>query len=106
MSDLSGFPCPVCGQRMEVKDSRATNFHNRPSIRRRRRCRKCHWAVTTYEIIDNAQLSADARLGPVMNGVRRAHEAMGALINAFDAETDDRPAGGNGAAEQDAHQQP
>ena len=97
--EIVSFPCPMCDGRMDVKDSRPTNFHNRPSIRRRRRCRKCRWAVTTYEIIDNAQLSADARLGPVMHGVRRAHEAMGALIDAFDAETDNRSEKGNGAAE-------
>lgn len=86
-----GYPCPQCEFRMDVKDSRSTNYHNRPSIRRRRKCRKCGWACTTYEVTDNSLMKADARLGPVMHDVRRAHEAMGALITTFDAESEERP---------------
>lgn len=107
MSAINSFPCPQCGGRMEVKDSRPTNYHNRGSIRRRRKCRKCHWALTTYEIMDNAVQKADARLGHVMLGIRRAHEAMGALIESFDDQSDaDNPAHGNDAADQNSSRRP
>ena len=88
MNEKVGFPCPQCESRMDVKDSRQTNYHHRPSIRRRRRCRECGWSVTTYEILDNSLMKADARLGPVMVDIRRAHEAMAALIDSFDGATD------------------
>ncbi len=106
MSETVGFPCPNCDHRMDVKDSRATHYHNRASIRRRRRCRKCGWALTTYEVMDNAVLKADARLGPVMHSLRRAHEAMGALLETFDVESDGDTAAGNGAAERNASSGP
>jgi len=51
--------------------------------------------------MDNAVLKADARLGPVMHSLRRAHEAMGALLTTFDIESDaDKPAASNGQGEE------
>ena len=49
--------CPKCGRRgtVGVCDSRPT----KSGIRRRRRCRKCGWRATTYEV-EAAALKVDA----------------------------------------------
>lgn len=41
----TGYPCPTCGQSMEVIDSRRSD----DAIRRRRICRGCRLRLTTYE---------------------------------------------------------
>lgn len=89
-----GLRCPQCSGRMETKDSRPTDYRGRPSIRRRRRCRRCGWAVTTYEVFDNTLIQADARLSAVMLSLRRAHEAIGVLLASFDVSSEDEIPGG------------
>ncbi len=43
--------CPACNTPdFRVIDSRPTHFNDHPAVRRRRRCRACRFAITTYEI--------------------------------------------------------
>jgi hypothetical protein len=50
------FPCPDCGARMAVVDSRPTHFHGQDAIRRRRRCtRDGKHRITTMEVIDDGR---------------------------------------------------
>lgn len=49
--NMSELPCPNCGETKSVViDSRATNFNEVPTIRRRRRCVGCQHRWTTYEL--------------------------------------------------------
>jgi hypothetical protein len=43
--------CPTCGGGTDVKDSRVSVFHDKPSIRRRRVCRACKRRITTFEVV-------------------------------------------------------
>ncbi len=43
---LNAWPCPKCGAKMEVRDSRP----HAQGIRRRRKCLRCNQRLTTLEI--------------------------------------------------------
>ena len=81
----AGFRCPHCEGRMHVTDSRQSKYRGRDSIRRRRRCKKCGYALTTFETISSGnEKQVDARLGAVVLSLRRAHEAIGTLLASYD----------------------
>ncbi|HEX8835379.1 MAG TPA: hypothetical protein VF748_00455 [Candidatus Acidoferrum sp.] len=82
---MPAFPCPLCNKRMDTKDSRPTTFHGKPSVRRRKRCSKCGWVVTTYEVQDDLIIQSEARLIAVANSLRRTYEAIGVLLAEYDA---------------------
>lgn len=85
MTADSGFSCPHCDGRMYVTDSRPAKYRGRDSIRCRRRCRKCGYALTTFEAISSGnEKQVDARLGAVVLSLRRAHEAIGTLLASYD----------------------
>lgn len=56
---------------METKDSRPAMYTNQPTVRRRRRCRQCGWATTTYELTEGSIKQTSGRLGRVMPMLRR-----------------------------------
>ncbi|HEX8837466.1 MAG TPA: hypothetical protein VF748_11060 [Candidatus Acidoferrum sp.] len=70
---------------MDTKDSRPTTFHGRPSVRRRKRCSKCKWSVTTYEVTDDLIIQSEARLMAVARSLRRTYEDIGVLLAEYDA---------------------
>ncbi len=80
MAEIVGFPCPQCGGRMEVKDSRPASYRTKPSVRRRRSCRLCRWAVTTWEIIDRGEADRDLKLASIIGAARRVSDALAGLI--------------------------
>lgn len=85
-----GFSCPVCGGRMDTKDSRPTTYRADKTVRRRRHCRECAYRVTTFEIIDRGQQDAELKVAHMLDGARRAVRALEALINLHD-DTDKPP---------------
>lgn len=48
---VTGFPCPECGLRTAVTDSRQSE--NKKAVRRRRVCQHCEHRFTTYELAGN-----------------------------------------------------
>lgn len=48
--DATGFPCPRCGARMMVKDSRSVNSFAGKTVRRRRYCAACRYRCSTIEV--------------------------------------------------------
>lgn len=79
-----GFQCPKCGgqNRCQVKDSRPSNYHGRPTIRRRRACIKCKYRFTTYELIEG---SLDrSRIVSVVAAARKIKQVVDGLITEYD----------------------
>jgi hypothetical protein len=92
------YPCSQCGGRMETKDSRPAYYLGLPAVRRRRRCIKCAWAATTYEVAERSLVKSGTRLERTMPVLRRMQETLDALISEFDAE---EPGGDAGDAHDD-----
>jgi len=76
------FPCPLCGTKMGIVDSRPTLLGNAAAVRRRRKCLQCNHRLTTYECeaIKDAEDMRTA-LGRV---VGLARNAVGGLANFID----------------------
>jgi hypothetical protein len=49
-ADVVNLPCPKCGGKLRVTDSRPLPFWGGPSIRRKRVCQDCEHRFSTYEI--------------------------------------------------------
>jgi len=77
-------PCPRCGGRLDVKDSRPTTFRASASVRRRRRCAACSYTMTTYEITDTMLIDTEAQLNAVMRSARRDYEELGVMIAIYE----------------------
>lgn len=78
------FPCPKCGSRTGIVDSRPVRFRQSPSVRRRRACQNvaCKNRLTTYEIIDDDR--AIVKLHQVIASARVASNALLDLISRYD----------------------
>ena len=76
--------CPQCNGRMDVNDSRPSHFHGQPTIRRRRRCRTCRWAVTTYEVVDMGGAAVAARLPKAMGTMRALRDVLDRFITEYE----------------------
>lgn len=71
---IHGYPCPNCGARTDVKDSRATQ---EGYIRRRRKCKNCTNRFTTIESLDNVQRFHHTRtVNAILAHVERAGELL------------------------------
>ena len=82
--EMNSFPCPHCEGRLDVKDSRPTTYRSMRSIRRRRRCNKCGFRVTTFEVVGTDRDIVEARLPRVVSAARTAKNAIDALIAQYD----------------------
>lgn len=92
--EINSFPCPKCGGRLEVRDSRPAHFRGDPSIRRRRRCRKCGDRLTTFEVVNDGEEDfRNSRLPKIISAARDAHDALSAMIAIFDAKPSDDDSG-------------
>lgn len=67
---MTALSCPSCGAGLEVKDSRPSTWHGQPAIRRRRRCKKCQWRGSTYEVLDAGE-SRLPKMIAELRGLRR-----------------------------------
>jgi transcriptional regulator NrdR family protein len=86
--ELNSFPCPKCMGRMDVRDSRPTIYRSKQAVRRRRRCNKCGFRVTTFESIGSENDFADARLPKIIAAAREAKDAIEVMIEQFDSGPD------------------
>jgi len=68
------FPCPQCGTKLKVLDSRPGLFWGGHSIRRRRACPKCDYRHSTYEV----------SLDSLNNFAERLHDLGNALVETSD----------------------
>src|SRR5262245_19155784 len=69
------FPCPHCGERSAVKDSRPASIGGASTVKRRRICLACHQRWTTYETVLNAG-RLEQRLGSMSHALDTAIERM------------------------------
>ena len=81
-----GFPCPSCGSRTDVRDSRPTTFRGSPTVRRRRKCPNCGSAFSSYEAaIDNRSMTELIAAVRAANGaVMAAQQALTAALVMYD----------------------
>lgn len=80
------FPCPNCqSDSVDVRDSRPCEHQGRPSIRRRRHCRKCRHRFTTFEIIDRAGPASEAsRILAIKRVATNLQRAVNDLSDLYD----------------------
>jgi hypothetical protein len=84
-NEMPNMCCPLCGERLQTKDSRPASYNRfGPAVRRRRACTGCGWRCTTYEVMDSALIQMEAQLSASMRAVHQAYDALGALIAAYD----------------------
>ena len=85
MSMAEGFKCPACSFRMDVIDSRPTTVNEKPTVRRRRKCKNCNTRITTYEMAAEQDVE-DLRfaLGTVMASARNAQSALAILLDQYE----------------------
>jgi len=79
-------PCPKCGDRGRVKDTRMSSFQGERCVIRRRVCPACGWAWSTKEVPVEV-------LSVLVADQRRWHMLAGALRGAIgDLEEEERGA--------------
>lgn len=76
--------CPICGGRLRTKDSRPMLYHGYSAVRRRRRCIKCDWAMSTYEVPADQLIELEARLS-IIERARELYEQLGAVLAEHDS---------------------
>ena len=76
---VNSFPCPACGGKMSVIDSRPSR--SLKAIRRRRKCDACGEKLTTMEMVYAPGVGPDNnRKQVVMKALNALHEAVKAYI--------------------------
>jgi len=73
---------------MQTRDSRPALFRDQPSVRRRRRCIECSWAITTFEVPVVALAQIESRSTRLLRNLHRAHDALGQLLSDDDEAPD------------------
>lgn len=79
----TGFLCPKCTSRMDVKDSRDAEYLGQPSVRRQRRCPACRTRLTTFEVVDPAGLGD--RMADLIEGLRLIGQDVALVLRVHDA---------------------
>lgn len=79
----ANLPCPQCGGRMDVKDTRPSTYESVDAICRRRCCRDCGHRVTTYEIIDGSIRRAEW-VDAIVQELRKLRRGINAVITEAD----------------------
>lgn|SRR5262245_3442126 len=74
-----GFRCPECSGPTGCTDSRPSKTFNQTATRRRRRCRRCGFMFTTYEMLSPGR-SINQNFLSALRAARDAREAMNIFI--------------------------
>lgn len=77
------FPCPECGGRVDVKDSRPSTYFGAATIRRRRSCRGCGKRFSTVEVIETTHDSK--RVQRIAFAARRLQDATSDLLKQYES---------------------
>lgn len=72
----NSLPCPKCGTKLKITDSRPARFWGGASIRRKRVCPNCDLRYSTYEISLNALNNFSERLHALGNAMVETTEGQ------------------------------